>query len=90
MYYVMHKDFTADYLKDAVSYGDLRLSGTKPLDFNGEVVDVCVIDLKNDELVSLFESMNSENIVSKLSLLNTHQGRVLYDIYVPLNNDGLS
>tara|TARA_R110000772_G_scaffold229587_1_gene340447 strand:- start:28 stop:291 length:264 start_codon:yes stop_codon:yes gene_type:complete len=75
----MHKDFTADHLKDAVSYGDLRLSGTKPLDFNGEVVELYKSELELSDLTLYVDSMMEEAPADKLVELSLSQGKALYE-----------
>lgn len=86
MYYIMHKDFSADWLKDAVSYGDYKLSGTKPMNFTGEVVQLNSMGFDDSgedgltltQLTITVDAMMAEIPTGKLIEASDAQGKALY------------
>ena len=84
-YYIMHRDFSV-LNHDAAKYdGDtdetklLRLAGDMPVNFEGEIVRICDLDITMGELSDLVDVMRAEEHTGKLVIISKPQGRWLYD-----------
>ena len=92
MYYIMSSQFDAFNNPDIAKYDDDKwvISGVSPKNFTGEIVDLTLSELTNDEFTAQIDIMRAQEPTGRLLIIRKEHGQHIHKThpaFMPDNED---